>query len=429
MLKLGTRTVRLRSLIVWAPCLVVVLAFAGVPAVAIGKPRQVGAVYTETNGTGSSTNDNAVEVYARYSNGLLKRIQVVGAGGKGGHQPQPGFNFPAPILDTQSEVVLTDNGKWLYAVNAGSDTIAVFKVSNTGTLKLVQDAPAGGVFPSSITIHDRWLYVLTINTFSIEGFKIGGNGKLTAIAGQGQVPLKGNSGPGLPRQVGFDNTGKRLVVSLLISPAAAMGMAPPTPKQSIDTFAVRGNGKVGAAVPQDATSVGPFGFTFNLQNDLLMTQIVAPAGAPGDLASYSLRGSTGLSPIATKSSNGSLPCWVETTADGRHAYVVNTGGRDLNPGLFGGGVPNVATYSVSPSGRLKLQGLTPGRSDEVAETDDAVSRDSKYLYVVAPLAGNSSTPGHASHIDEYKIGVRGTLKYLGQTPNTGALGDSGLAAS
>jgi hypothetical protein len=206
-------------------------------------------------------------------------------------------------------------------------------------------------------------------------------------------------------------------------------MAPPTPKQSIDTFAVRTNGTVGPAVPRDATSVGPFAFTFSLQNSLLMTQIVAPSGAPGDLASYSLGGSSGLSPIDTKSSNGSLPCWVQTTGDGKHAYVVNTGGRDLVAGTFNGGVPNVSIYSVSPAGKLKLQGLTPGRTNEVLETDDAVSRDSKYLYVVAPLAGNSSTPGPASHIDEYKIVAQGKLQYLGQTPNTGAPGDSGLAAS
>jgi 6-phosphogluconolactonase (cycloisomerase 2 family) len=285
------------------------------------------------------------------------------------------------------------------------------------------------VFPSSITIHGKWLYALTIDTFSIEGFKIGADGKLTAIAGQGQVPLKGNSGPGLPRQVGFDNKGKTIVVSLLITPQAAMGLGPPTPKQSIDTFAVHGNGTVGSAQPQDATSVGPFAFTFNLQNILLMTQIVAPAGAPGDLASYKLSGGTGLNPIQTKSSNSSLPCWVETTADGKHAYVVNTGGRALMPGLFNGGVPRVTTYSVSPAGKLKVQGQTASLSDEVIETDDALSRDSKFLYVVAPLAGNSSTPGNASHIDEYSIGAHGKLKYLGQTPNSGAPGDSGLAAS
>jgi 6-phosphogluconolactonase (cycloisomerase 2 family) len=435
MQKLGTsRTISPRPLSTAALCLVAVLAFAVAPSVAAAKGKskksaQVGTVYTETNGTGSSTNDNAVEVYARYSNGKLKRIQVAAAGGKGGHQPQPGFTTPAPILDTQSEVVLTNDGKWLYAVNAGSDTIAVFKVGKKGTLKRVQDAPAGGKFPSSITVHGHWLYVLTIDSYSIEGFKIGANGKLTAISGQGQVPLKGNSGPGLPRQVGFDNKGKTLVVSLLISPEAAGGMAPPTPNQSIDTFAVHGNGTVGAAQPQNATSVGPFAFTFNLQNYLLMTQIVAPAGAAGDLASYKIGGGSSVSPVDTKSSNSSLPCWVEATGDGKHAYVVNTGGRDLAPGLFMGGVPRVTTYSVSSSGKLKVQGQTAGLNDEVLETDDALSRDSKYLYVVSPLAGNSKTPGNASHIDEYKIGAGGKLKYLGQTPNNGAPGDSGLAAS
>ena len=77
----------------------------------------------------------------------------------------------------------------------------------------------------------------------------------------------------------------------------------------------------------------------------------------------------------------------------------------------------------------KLTALSPpaaSRSGEFARTDAALSRDSKFLYVLAPKVG----PGNASHIDAYRRTANGGLKFIGSTrpgANIG-IGATGLAA-
>jgi 6-phosphogluconolactonase (cycloisomerase 2 family) len=367
----------------------------------------VGHVYTETNGDA-----NAVVAFKRHADGSLTQAQVISTGGNGGHQQQPGCNPPGgcPILDTQGEVALTKDGKLVFAVNAGSNTISAFRATNKG-LVAAGSIGSGGVFPESLTIHGHRLFVLDADSANIAGFNFTEKGKLTAISGS-VAPLSSNATPGLDRQIGFDNTGGTIVVSLFGNPAAL------TATGTIDTFAVNGDGSVGAAVAHDATTTLPFGFGFGRQNQLVMSQVVTPV-SEGTVATYSLDGTTGLTPIDTKPDNGALPCWIAITGNGRYVYAVNTGGGA--PG-FGGGIPNVSEFSLSSSGQLTLIGQTAGISGELVETDVTRSRDSKYLYVLAPAVKTN-----ASHIDVYKVGHDGKLTSLGSTPSTGAAGLSGLA--
>ena len=84
------------------------------------------------------------------------------------------------------------------------------------------------------------------------------------------------------------------------------------------------------------------------------------------------------------------------TNDGRFTFVVNTGA----------GLPAPVTFfGLSPSGALSPLGpaATASSAGEFARTDAALSRDSKYLYVLAPWVG----PGAPSHIDEYQLSADG----------------------
>ena len=65
--------------------------------------------------------------------------------------------------------------------------------------------------------------------------------------------------PGLARQLGFNNTGKLLVVSLLGDPM----LAPPTSANSIDAYKVNASGVAGAGTAYNATTPFPFGFAFD----------------------------------------------------------------------------------------------------------------------------------------------------------------------
>src|SRR6266702_148088 len=129
-----------------------------------------GAVYTLTNQVGG----NAVAVFARGADGRLTAAGTVSTGGTG----------TGASLGSQSAVTLSDDGRSLFAVNAGSNDVSVFSVSPGGGLALASRTASGGTLPISLTVHGNVLYVLNAGgTGNISGFAVGTSGTLTAIAG------------------------------------------------------------------------------------------------------------------------------------------------------------------------------------------------------------------------------------------------------
>src|SRR6266576_919990 len=157
-----------------------------------------GAVYTLTNQVGG----NAVAVFARGADGRLTAAGTVSTGGTG----------TGASLGSQSAVTLSEDGRWLFAVNAGSNDVSVFSVSPGGGLALASRTASGGTLPISLTVHGNVLYVLNAGgTGNISGLALGTSGALTAIAGATR-PLSGsNVGPA---QVSFSPDGRRLGVGL-----------------------------------------------------------------------------------------------------------------------------------------------------------------------------------------------------------------------
>jgi 6-phosphogluconolactonase (cycloisomerase 2 family) len=378
--------------------------------------KPVGVVYTETN----SPKRNQVQIFHRFANGSLKFVTAVATGGRGGQQLQPGCAPTCPFLDTQGEVTLSSNGKLLFVVNAGSDSITSFKVKPGGGLQKADVKPSGGKFPNSITTHGNVLYVLDSGIFpmpgppvpgNVQGFHFNAAGHLTPIKGSNR-PLTPTV-PGLARQVGFNNSGTVLVATLLGDPT----LATPTASNSIDTFQIHGNGSASPATAHNATTPFPFGFAFDPKGHLIMSQVTSlTVPGAGDTASYKVSAAGALTPINTVASKGTAPCWVEITSNGKYAFVVNTGGG-APTGAF------TTSYGIAPNGALKFLANTPVRKGEFALTDEALSRDSKYLYVLAA----APPPTLAHHIDEYKVLGNGHLKFIGRTPDMAVPGTSGMA--
>jgi hypothetical protein len=107
-----------------------------------------GAVYTTTN----DASENSILVYRRNSNGLLAFQGPVSTHGRG----SGGILDP---LQSQGSLVLSQDGSFLFAANAGSGTITTFRVVPSG-LAYVDQANSGGEGPLSIAIHGDLLYVL-----------------------------------------------------------------------------------------------------------------------------------------------------------------------------------------------------------------------------------------------------------------------------
>jgi hypothetical protein len=361
-------------------------------------------------------------VFKRFADGKLKKLKAIPTGGKGSTQ-SVGCGPGCPILDSQNAVVVSKSGLFIFAVNAGSDTVTSFRWTASG-LKRVSVAPTGGDMPESLALGGSYLYVLNVATENVNGTT--GNITRVAVAADGRLnpdlTLKrflANAAPpdhsADPRAIEISRDGKVLVATEI-----AGGFMGPGPPGRIDTFVVGPSGTLAPAVSHPSADPFPFGFAFGNNGQMVVSNIRDPTNPTtiGSVSSYSVTGVGGVTPIQTKSSAGILPCWVVITGDGKYVFVVNTGAGHPAP---------ISRFRMSANG--KLTRLTPSarsRPGEFARTDAALSRDSKFLYVLAPKVG----PGNASHIDEYRVGAKGGLRFIGSTPGGANLGigATGLAA-
>ena len=380
---------------------------------AAGGQDAVGAVYTQTN----SPAGNAVVVFDRASDGTLTKRESVSTGGTGSTQ-SVGCGPGCPILDSQTAVVVSKNGKFVFAVNAGSDTVTSFRETKDGLVR-VDQVSSGGDMPESLALHGDLLYVLNVATGgrgNIYGLRISPDGGLSPIGSS--RPLADPAPPDHsadPRAIDFNSKGTVLVVTEI----AGGFMGPGGPPGRIVTFVVGNDGKAGPAASHPSNGGFPFGFAFDNKDHLIVTNIEDPSGMSiGSVSSYTVSDSGDVTPINKVSSGGVLPCWVVVTNDGRTAYVVNTGAGLPAPVTF---------YDVSSKGVLSSGGAPAASSPgEFARTDAALSRDDKYLYVLSPSVG----PGAPSHIDEYRLANDGSMTLIGSTPAGADLGvgATGLAA-
>src|SRR5437016_10910419 len=334
-----------------------------------------GAVYTLTNQVGG----NAVAVFARGADGRLTAAGTVSTGGTG----------TGASLGSQSAVTLSDDGRWLFAVNAGSNDVSVLSVSPGGGLALASRTASGGTLPISLTAHGNVLYVLNAGgTGNISGLAIGTSGALTAIAGA-TLPLSGsNVGPA---QVSFSPDGRRLVV---------------TEKNTnlLDVYAVDANGAAGARTSFTSAGGTPFGFAFGLRDLLLVSE----AAAPGSASSYILGRGGDLQVVSgAVLTHQGAPCWAVVTNDRRFGFTANGSG-------------SVSGFAIAPDGSISLidaNGASAVISGGV--NDVALSGNSHFLYVL----GTNATPA----IHAFRIERDGHLTPLGPVGGLPA-GTRGLAA-
>lgn len=345
----------MKKVLVVLAALVAAIAAAQSASAASDTP---GAVFALTN----AASGNAVAYYARSAQGALSYVAAFPTGGAG-----TGAN-----LGSQGSVTLSDDGRSLYAVNAGSNTVSVFSVQPNG-LQLQTEFPSGGVRPISVTVHGDVLYVLNIGSSTINGFTTSG----TPLASQ---PLLG----GNPAQVAFSPSGDELVVT-------------EKGTRSIDTFPVVG----GIALPGvSSASAGatPFGFAFDNLGRLFVSE------AAGSASSYAVDASGAHVISGAVPTFQGAPCWLVTSKNGKFAYTANAAAG------------SISGFAIAPDGSLALVGSTPGLAHPL---DEAVSNNGRFLYVLND--GRHDIAG-------YRIAADGSLAPLGEV---GALpsGTVGLASS
>ena len=99
-----------------------------------------------------------------------------------------------PVATTQTAacwVVLTDNQKYVYATNTGSNSVTSFTASGSGRITLANTmaAPTGMTpIDAALSEHSNYLYVLNANGKSISAFAINDSGVLSVIETETGLP-------------------------------------------------------------------------------------------------------------------------------------------------------------------------------------------------------------------------------------------------
>ncbi|CAN5397584.1 hypothetical protein BH11BAC3_BH11BAC3_00570 [soil metagenome] len=330
---------------------------------------------SESNGhylytVGNSSEKNYVYSYKIKSNGMLQSNGATASGGKG----------TGKGLGSQGALVLSKDHEWLFAVNAGSNTVSSFKVKADGTLMLAHTESTMGKEPISVSVQGNLLYVLNRGSDNIHGFWVGAGGSLSHIAGSTQdLSSKGVDAP-----------------QISITPGGDWVIVTEKATNIIGTFKLKNNGSVNAG--KFTTSVGPtpFGFDYSRDRFMIVSNAAGGAAGAGSSSSYII-GNNG-KPNAVNgavNNNEAAPCWVATTKYGRYAFVTNTASN------------NVSSYYIAPWGALYLIAGEAAKTDN-GPVDVVVAANNYYVYI---LNGKSSTIG------EYKRKFFGGLEHIGTLAN------------
>jgi len=334
-----------------------------------------GSVYVLSNQQAG----NRVLVFERAPDGTLAAAGSVDAGGVG----------TGGGLGSQGAIVTDASGRYVYAVNAGSNSVAAFRVTTTG-LTRTDVVASGGAMPTSLTVHDDVLYVLNAGgAGSIVGFTVD-HGDLQPLVGSAR-PLSGSSTA--PAQVSFTPNGDQLVVTERAT-------------RKISLYAVDDSGLATGPTAVDSAGVTPFGFGFDNKSHLIVSEAFGGAADASAVSSYSVQ-RQGLGIVtASAPTTETAACWIAVTGNGRYAYAGNAGG-------------SVTGYAVSPSGALTIldadgRAAAPG----AGVLDLAISRNDQFLY---GRLGNGT-------IGAWQISADGHLTDLGPASGLPA-GAAGIAAT
>lgn len=344
------------------------------------RPAPVHAVFAQSD----AASGNTIVAYDRTATGGLVRVGSYPTGGNGGV-------LGGSVVDhlaSEGSLAYDQQGRLLYAVNAGSDTITVFSVRGD-RLARRQVIGSGGQFPVSIAIHGNLVFVLNAQGGgSVSGFVRAGGFLIPVPAWHRALGLDPDQTPrftSTPGQVGFSPDGAHLVV---------------TTKNGANTVDVFRVGKFGPSAAPVVTSLPgtvPFGFAFDGYGHLVLTE-----AGPNVVATFRLAADGALTQLGAAATGQAATCWV-TAADGA-LYVSNAGSG------------TVSALRAGPKGSLAVLGAT---ATDAGTVDAAASADGQYLYVQAGGPGN---------VDAFRIGAGGSLTGTGVVTVPDAIGGEGIVA-
>lgn len=359
-----------------------VLALTALPLASSFAATPIGKLYTLSNAAAN----NKVLIYNRLSDGRLASITEIATNGKG----------TGAGLGNQSALTLSQDGFYLFAVNAGSNSVSSFRVTANG-LVLVEAQESGGIRPVSVTEDRGRLFVVNAgdasNPGNIQGFTVQAGGILEPIANASKM-LSDTTATTGAAQIQFSDDGNQLIVT---EKATNLILTYP-----VDIDGVPGN-------PTLNTSAGltPFGFAVGNRNQVFVSNAEGGTADLSSLSSYRLLPNGKLQNISPEvATEETAACWVALTPDGRYAYTTNTASG------------SISSFRIGFNGGVTLLDEDAGIArDGSGPIDMAVGPESRFLYTLN---------GGTDSITSFAVGLDGKLTLL-TTLNGLPDGANGLA--
>jgi len=337
---------------------VLVLAAMAVTTVPLAVAAPASESFASEHAVFVMTNDadaNEVIAYGRNQNGTLHSPHRYSTGGRGsGGKVDP--------LSSQGSLTLSDDHAFLFAVNAGSGTVSVFRAFGPH-LVLTDRVPSGGSEPNAVAQHGKLVYVLnTAGSSSVVGFQFH-EGRLTRIPESLRFLSANFVSSG---SVAFSNDGRYLAVTEIAT-------------NNIDIFRVLPDGRLSPITVNPGVGKGTFAAVFSASGAVLVSETGGPGPNSSTISSYSIQPDNTLLPISpTVPTLGAANCWNVVTPDGHFVYTSNSG------------TSSISGFMIGPKGSLTplpgtVVGLNPSGS---ANLDIAVSADGAYLYSVNGAGGS-----------------------------------------
>jgi 6-phosphogluconolactonase (cycloisomerase 2 family) len=361
-----------------------------------------GTVYLETNSRAPDSN----EVLAfHFTDGSLRPIKVdrYNTRGSGSHDLDN-----RGVLDSDQEIVTNSKRTLLFAVNASSDTIAVFHIKRNGKLKAVKGSPfpSNGKAPASLgLVRDHILVVankaqdgirpLSKTPANYSTFQVSDSGQLSSPISSIDVPPKSS-----PLQV-YVTPNQKVVISseesgvfraFRVTPDGRLEQGPNSPL-----------GLVSEAFPHNRvrTNNWPAGLVSHPTQKILYAQI---ANSNRTIV-YRWDDDARLTFVRSMNNpNTYLPCWTEVNAKGTRMYSGNAGSN------------NMTVYDISKH-PAKPKYMQTAKLDGVGNPwNFTIDPSGKLLFMLVMRAVKEVPSNEGNELHALRIKKNGTLAELDSSP-------------
>jgi hypothetical protein len=361
-------------------------------------------VYVESNLP--AANANSVYAFRRGSDGNLK--PVAGSpfltGGAGVQYSGPNLG----PLDSDQEVITNPQQTLLFAVNAGSDSIAVFHICDDGSLKPVEGSPfpSGGNDPVSLALDGNILFIANQSGDFARPSTILPNYTLMRVAGDGTLtPISDDTNDtSRPFQATVSVAGGTSPSQAYFPPGTNLLFGDDFLGGLLQPFRTDGSGKLHALPPiaLPASEFGattprlPLGLWSNPKQPILYVGYVTA----NKMGVYRYSNEGALTFLRTVPNAGQGICWIRVNKSGTRIYTTDTTTNQVS--VYDASDPEVPVEIQT----FTLEGV--GNAFQVS-----LSGDGKSMFVLSQRTSASFPAGEGNVLHTLTIQSDGTVAETG----------------